>query len=648
MQRNRLKEKKVKNKKDILDNNIEIIVNIGNETNDDHHSKTDSDNSYIIDDKPKVNKDKPKVTKDKPINNKPSKKNKDKPINNIKKKKEFYYNDENNSELKTKKLLDELKEKIKIFNIKKEKLISEKIDIPNDIFNLPKNIEINSEKDIISFIDIINNKILQLENIIPNQTKSQNNFPRQIPSSSSQIFGTGISLNDYKRPMPYIQQGYNPNLPYMMQQGYNPMQQGYNPMQQNLMNQLINQRPSNLNNAIEGPIIEEIDDEIDDEIIKDDEQIIKDDEQIIEDDETTTVDPDRQFVEDSPVEEEEISDDSLLLFTEEDFGRYTKYFFDNKNINDVSRLRKLINIQDNQLINLNRTKELLILNDNKSILQGMIEEVENNKSNTQIKLENLMNINNEDNFNENSDIIDNEANIDNPLVESASLNLLIERKNELNSYLEKSFESERSANAVEYLLVNLESRIEKIDYAINEVTKIPPNLTEEEVDEIVNDGVTQDVTYNENGERGNFATAIALRNTTIFNSPISYNLKRDDPNTAMLKLFVVPNPEDYADPILNAYQLYINNELIPQKYFNKFGDKYEMLDKPNSTGTLLDYGITIRPPIQDENEPPNRETITIDPDNRRPGRNDSEYQSSMDDFIVPNPNPDRDRNTTIP
>ena len=635
MQRNRLKEKKVKNKKDILDNNIEIIVNIGNETNDDHHSKTDSDNSYIIDDKPNVNKDKPKVNKDKPINNKPSKKNKDKPINNIKKKKEFYYNDENNSELKTKKLLDELKEKIKIFNIKKEKLISEKIDIPNDIFNLPKNIEINSEKDIISFIDIINNKILQLENIIPNQIKSQNNFPRQIPSSSSQIFGTGISLNDYKRPLPYIQQGYNPNLPYMMQQGYNQMQQ-------NLMNQLINQRPSNLNNAIEGPTIEEIDDEIDDEIIKDDEQII-------EDDETTTVDPDRQFVEDSPVEEEEISDDSLLLFTEQDFGRYTEYFFNNKNSNDVSRLRKLINIQDNQLINLNKTKALLILNDNKSILEGMIEEVENNKSNTKIKLENLMNINKEDDFNENSDIIDNESNMDNPLVESASLNLLIERKNELNSYLEKSFESERSANAVEYLLANLESRIEKIDYAISEVTKIPSNLTEEEVDEIVNDGVTQDVTYKENGERGNFATAIALRNTTIFNSPISYNLKRDDPNTAMLKLFVVPNPEDYEDPILNAYQLYINNELVPQKYFNKFGDKYEMLDKPNSTGTLLDYGITIRPPIQDENEPPNRQTITIDPDNRRPpGRNDSEFQSSMDDFFVPDPNLDRDRNTTIP
>ena len=572
MQRNRLKEKKNKKTKDIMDNNVEIIVNIGNQNNDDHqnNSKTDSDNSYIIDDKPKDKKNKPidKKNKNKPKDKKKSKRNKDEPID---KKKEYYYNDENDSELRTKKLLDNLKEKVKIFNIKKEKLISEKIDIPNDIFNLPKDIEINSEKDIISFTDIINNKILQLDNIKP----IQNQFPRQIQQNSSQIYNTGISLNDYKRPLPYIQQAYNPNLPYM-QQGFNP----YN--QPSIMNQLINQRPSL------GPIIEEIDEQ---EIIAVGEPVIEEiDEEIIgvgdpvsmEEIDNIVPDPDRQFVEDSGVQEEE----------------------------------EIIGVgipeQEEEIIGV-----------------GIPEQEED-----------------EDQFTENADPIDQDASVDNnnEFVSGTSLNLLIERQNELNSYLVKSFDSQRSENVVDFLLETLERRLEKIENGIDEVTKIPPSINDEQVDEIVNNGVTQDITYSEDGIRGDFATAVALGNSNIRNSPISFFLKRDDENIVMLKKYVVPNAESYDEPILNAYQLYINDEVIPRKYFNEYGDKYEMIDTPGATGTLLDYGITVNPVPEDPNQPPNRDLITVDPDGRRPGsddsgRNDSEYpdsrQTSMDEFLNP-------------
>tara|TARA_R100000951_G_scaffold10085_1_gene8698 strand:- start:42 stop:1889 length:1848 start_codon:yes stop_codon:yes gene_type:complete len=566
MQRNRLKEKKNKKPKDIMDNNVEIIVNIGNQNNDDHqnNSKTDSDNSYIIDDKPIDKKN-----KNKPID----KKNKNKPID---KKKSKPNNDENDSELRTKKLLDNLKEKVKIFNIKKEKLISEKIDIPNDIFNLPKDIEINSEKDIISFTDIINNKILQLDNIKPIQI--QNEFPRQIQQNSSQIYNTGISLNDYKRPLPYIQQAYNPNLPYM-QQGFNPYnQQRFNPYnQQSIMNQLINQRPSL------GPIIEEIDEQ---EIIAVGEPVIEeiDKQEIIavgdpvsmEEIDNIVPDPDRQFVEDSSVQEEE----------------------------------EIIGVgipeQEEEIIGV-----------------GIPEQEED-----------------EDEFTENADPIDQDASVDNnEFFSGTSLNLLIERKNELNSYLVKSFDSERSENVVDFLLEKLERRLEKIENGIEAVTKIPPSINEEEVDRIVNNGVPQDITYSEDGKRGDFATAVALGNSNIRNSPIPFFLKRDDGNIVMLKKYVVPNAESYNEPILNAYQLYINGEVIPRKYFNEYGDKYEMIDTPGATGTLLDYGITVNPVPEDPNQPPNRDLITVDPDGRRPGRNDSEYpdsrQTSMDEFLNP-------------
>ena len=356
------------------------------------------------------------------------------------------------------------------------------------------------------------------------------------------------------------------------------MQQGFNPYNQpSIMNQLINQRPSL------GPIIEEIDEQ---EIIAVGEPVIEEiDEEIIgvgdpvsmEEIDNIVPDPDRQFVEDSGVQEEE----------------------------------EIIGVgipeQEEEIIGV-----------------GIPEQEED-----------------EDQFTENADPIDQDASVDNnnEFVSGTSLNLLIERQNELNSYLVKSFDSQRSENVVDFLLETLERRLEKIENGIDEVTKIPPSINDEQVDEIVNNGVTQDITYSEDGIRGDFATAVALGNSNIRNSPISFFLKRDDENIVMLKKYVVPNAESYDEPILNAYQLYINDEVIPRKYFNEYGDKYEMIDTPGATGTLLDYGITVNPVPEDPNQPPNRDLITVDPDGRRPGRNDSEYpdsrQTSMDEFLNP-------------
>ena len=70
------------------------------------------------------------------------------------------------------------------------------------------------------------------------------------------------------------------------------------------------------------------------------------------------------------------------MFLEEDFGKYEKYLFDNKDTTDVSRLRQLIEVQEQEIKRLQKIKNDLFLDTNKNKVDGFIIEVQGNKSNT--------------------------------------------------------------------------------------------------------------------------------------------------------------------------------------------------------------------------------------------------------------------------
>ena len=169
MQRNRKQEKANIKDKDIKDNNVEVIVNIGNENNDESEKNSNSDNITES------------VTTDPGL-----------------KQNEEIMND----------LLDKLKSKIREFNKKKEELMNRKIDIPNNIFSLPE-IEINNKEDILQLIDVLQNKINQLNNLLlkPLPLANQISFKRgadlNIQPQENYIPFAGLRPSDFYRPQPY-------------------------------------------------------------------------------------------------------------------------------------------------------------------------------------------------------------------------------------------------------------------------------------------------------------------------------------------------------------------------------------------------------------------------------------------------------------
>ena len=137
MQRNRKIEKSLPKKNNIQTKDINVSINIGNDEHEDQIS--DSYNEINRETAPQK-----KVLNE-------NKKNLDSLIFN-------------------------LKSLISTFSDKKKQVLNMKIDIPNDIFDLP-DISIDSEEDIMKLTSVINNKIAQL-NILLSQKKS---IPLDIP-----------------------------------------------------------------------------------------------------------------------------------------------------------------------------------------------------------------------------------------------------------------------------------------------------------------------------------------------------------------------------------------------------------------------------------------------------------------------------------
>ena len=100
-------------------------------------------------------------------------------------------------------LIQQLKDLIKELNKKKQNLIDEKIDIPNSLFDLP-DFELNSREEIINLIDIIKDKISQVDKILLNRIplKSQEIIPQQIapqqilPSLRNQPFNVNANVRN--------------------------------------------------------------------------------------------------------------------------------------------------------------------------------------------------------------------------------------------------------------------------------------------------------------------------------------------------------------------------------------------------------------------------------------------------------------------
>jgi hypothetical protein len=95
-------------------------------------------------------------------------------------------------------LIQQLKDLIKELNSKKQNLIDEKIDIPNSLFDLP-DFELNSRQEILNLIDIIKDKISQVDKILLNRIplKSQQTIPQQIlPSLRNQPFNVNANVRN--------------------------------------------------------------------------------------------------------------------------------------------------------------------------------------------------------------------------------------------------------------------------------------------------------------------------------------------------------------------------------------------------------------------------------------------------------------------
>jgi len=198
MQRNRkeetLKKNKVKKYEDTTGNNINVHINVGHNEND------ESDNSNQID-IPQPIMEKKIIVDD--------------------------------SEIKAQdELVAKLKFEVKKFNKKKEELINSKIDIPNDIFDLP-DIELNSNDDIIKYTDIIRSKIILLEQLL-----ISSNSQKPLISESSRFPNIPPSNNNFQT---FSRSPYE----FMYQQ---PSRYGYR----------INEQPINQQPITRNPIIEPI------------------------------------------------------------------------------------------------------------------------------------------------------------------------------------------------------------------------------------------------------------------------------------------------------------------------------------------------------------------------------------------------------
>ena len=492
MERDKKKKQKNIQDSDYSDNNIHVNINLG--TSDNHKD----DNSVVND-----------VTEIKEVQEK-----------KIDSKKEIDNMDS---------LLLKLKSLIKEFNQKKEELINRKIDIPNDIFDLP-DIDINSQNDIIRFSDILRDKINQLNNILINTKKEIKIEPsKSVPSS----LPTNPYMNNFQTNMrnafPFNTGPYNP---------YKPFSTGGN----------VRTPPVQTPDPKPAPP-----------------------------DPTPAPTP-------APTPDQEENERNLLMFLEEDFGKYEKYLFDNKDTTDVSRLRQLIEVQEQEIKRLQKIKNDLFLDTNKNKVDGFIIEVQGNKSNTNIALRNLMDMKPDDDGDEEDDFAVNPLPYEEPIEDQD----LVNRRNTLLAYKSRMNNTGRSPNG--FLLVGRELN-NNLDY-INNAIQREGDLSQEEKDYVLSLSNIMD------NSGGVFEPAKAFRNINT----------RVLSKTDILTLELLEGQEDKYLLILNGNQEVVDENNRPVR-FDKNGDEYNvgnnsMQPTPDPDDDDGGGGGGRRPGIDDTSEPP--------------------------------------------
>jgi len=375
MERDKSEKKKTKNisESDYSDNKIHVNINVGTS---DNHRDDNSDNSV-------KSVSEIKEIKDKEIDDK-------KEIDNM---------DEE---------LSKLKFLIKEFNQKKEELINKKIDIPNDIFDLP-DIEINSKSDVIRLSDILKDKINKLNQILINAKQ-----PIQIQPSKP----TSLPVNPF---MNNFQTNMRSPFPFNQSQFIRPFPSA------------PNTRTPPKSTQTEAPTQA-----------------------------PTQADSDSGLT-DTQLQIEK----GLLDVGIEEYNQYKLYYDSNKDSSDIRILNKIIEKANILEPKLKKIQNDLFLTTNKNKLGNLIETLQGTRSDISIKAQNLRDIKPDDDDADDEEDIDPPSETPPPPYETPNeredlkerMKILLEYKSKLNN-------TGRSPNAYSKIKTQIDRNISFIDNAL--------------------------------------------------------------------------------------------------------------------------------------------------------------------------------------
>ncbi len=528
MERDKSEKKKTKNisESDYSDNKIHVNINVGTS---DNHRDDNSDNSV-------KSVSEIKEVQDKKIDDK-------KEIDNM------------DAELSKLKFL------IKEFNQKKEELINKKIDIPNDIFDLP-DIEINSKSDIIRLSDILKDKINKLNQILINAKE-----PIQIQPSkpTSQPLPLNPFMNNFQTNM-------RSPFPFQQSQFIRPFPTGSaeKPNTRTPPAPTPTPEPAPTPAPTEAPTPEPAPEP-----------------------ETR---PDRDVGDTGLTDTQLEIENELLDVGIDEYNQYKLYYDSNKNSSDIRILNEIIQLANVVEPKLKKIQNDLFLTRNKNKIQNLIERLQGNRSDINIKAQNLRDIKppDDDDADDEEDIAPpSETPPEPPPYEPPNeredfkerMKILFEYKSKLNN-------TGRSPNAYSKIERQIDRNINFIDNALIRGDDISP----EEINYILSLRTLMD------NSQGLFEPAVAYANIEDValepSDTLSLIIDSDAsvPEGARKKYLLIKN----------GNQEVLGSENLERVYFNLNGDIYSNVDllTPNEAGEFEEGIPEIPAPPPTQPAPP--------------------------------------------
>ncbi len=522
MERDKSEKKKTKNisESDYSDNKIHVNINVGTS---DNHRDDNSDNSV-------KSVSEIKEVQDKKIDDK-------KEIDNM------------DAELSKLKFL------IKEFNQKKEELINKKIDIPNDIFDLP-DIEINSKSDIIRLSDILKDKINKLNQILINAKE-----PIQIQPSkpTSQPLPLNPFMNNFQTNM-------RSPFPFQQSQFIRPFPTGSaeKPNTRTPPAPTPTPEPAPTPAPTEAPTPEPAPEP-----------------------ETR---PDRDVGDTGLTDTQLEIENELLDVGIDEYNQYKLYYDSNKDSSDIRILNEIIQLANVVEPKLKKIQNDLFLTRNKNKIQNLIERLQGNRSDISIKAQNLRDIKppDDDDADDEEDIAPPSETPPPPYEPPNQREDLKERMKVLFEYKSKLNNTGRSLIAYSKIERQIDRNINFIDNALIRGDDISP----EEINYILSLRTLMD------NSQGLFEPAVAYANIEDValepSDTLSLIIDSDAsvPEGARKKYLLIKN----------GNQEVLGSENLQRVYFNLNGDKYSNVDllTPNEEGQFQEGipEIPAQPPTQ--------------------------------------------------